>query len=45
MDKRLYPFLAKKEDLEITKNYRSITLTAIAAKVYNILFLNHIQNI
>ena len=33
----------KKGDLEITKNYKSITLTAIAGKVCNILLLNCIQ--
>ena len=33
----------KKIDLRITKNYRSITLTAIAAKVSNALLLNCIQ--
>ena len=27
----------------ITKNYRTITLTPIAVKVYNALLLNHIQ--
>ena len=31
----------KKGDLRITKNYRGITLTVIAAKVYNALLLNH----
>ena len=36
-------FLANKGDLRIPKNYKDITLTAIAVKVYNILFLNRIQ--
>ena len=44
MDERLHPLLfPKKGNLRITKNYRGITLTAIAAKVYNTLLLNHIQ--
>ena len=38
----ILPFL-KKSNLSITKNYRGVTLTGIAAKVYNDLFLNHIQ--
>ena len=33
----------KKSDLRITKNYRDITLTVIAAKVYNAMLLSHIQ--
>ena len=33
----------KKGNLGITKNYRGITRTAIAAKIYNALLLNHIQ--
>ena len=41
MDKRLcILFFPKKGDLGITKNYRAITLTAIAAQVYNDMFLN-----
>ena len=35
MNKRLHPSFPKKDDLRITKNKRSIILTAIAAKVYN----------
>ena len=35
----ILPF-TKKSDLGITKNDRSITLTAIAAKVYNALLIN-----
>ena len=38
----ILPF-PKKGDLGITKNYRGITLTAIAAKVYNALLLSCIQ--
>ena len=34
----------KKGNLQITKNYRGITLTAIAAKVYNALLLHHIRH-
>ena len=33
---------SKKGDLGITKNYRNITLTAIATKLYNAILLNHI---
>jgi len=38
----ILPF-PKKGDLGIAKNYRGITLTAIAAKIYNALLLNRIQ--
>ena len=38
----ILPFL-ETSDLRISKNYRGITLTAIAAKVYNTLLLNRIQ--
>ena len=38
----ILPF-PKKGDLGIAKNYRGITLTAIAAKVYNALLLNRIR--
>ena len=34
----------RKSDHGITKNYNCITLTAIAAKVYNVLLLNGIQS-
>ena len=40
MDERLHPPFPKKGDHAITKNYRSVTLTAI---VGNALLLNHIQ--
>ena len=33
----------EKGDLRITKNYRGITLTAISAKIYNVLLLNGIR--
>ena len=38
----ILPFL-KKGDLRIVKNYWGITLTSIAAKIYNALLLNHIE--
>ena len=38
----IIPF-PKKDDLGITKNYRGIILTSIAAKVYNALRCNHIE--
>ena len=38
----LLPF-PKKGDLEMTKNYRGITLTAIASKIYNLMLLNRIR--
>ena len=34
----------KKRDLRIAKNYWSITLTCIAAKIYNALLLNRIES-
>ena len=33
----------KKGDLGLTKNYQGITLTPIAAKIYNALLRNHIE--
>ena len=33
----------KKGDLGLAKNYQSITLTSIAAKIYNALLRNHIE--
>ena len=33
----------KKGDLGLAKNYRDITLTSIAAKIYNALLRNHIE--
>ena len=38
----ILPF-PKKGDLSITKNYKGITLTAIAAKIYNLMLLNRIR--
>ena len=38
----LLPF-PKKGDLGITKNYRGITLTSIAAKIYNAMLLNRLR--
>ena len=38
----ILPF-QKKGDLGLTTNYRGITLTAIAAKIYNLLILNRIR--
>ena len=35
--------LTQKGDLGIAKNYRGITLTSIAAKIYNALLCNHIE--
>ena len=35
--------IPKKGNLAITKNYRGITLTAIAAKIYNLMLLNRIK--
>ena len=34
----------KNVDYGTTKNYRDITLTSIAAKIYNALLLNHIES-
>ena len=42
MKKYILPF-PKKGDLGLAKNYRSITLTSIAAKIYNALLGNHIE--
>ena len=38
----ILPF-RKKGDLSIAKNYRGITLTAVLAKIYNLLLLNRIR--
>ena len=43
MYKRKFRREYTKGDLRITKNYRDITLTAIAAEVYNVLLHNCIQ--
>ena len=39
----ILPF-PKKDDVELAKNYRDITLTSIAAKIYNALLRNRIQH-
>ena len=39
----ILPF-PKKGNLSITKNYRGITLTAISAKIYNLMLLNRIRS-
>ena len=38
----LLPF-PKKGNLALTKNYRGITLTSIASKIYNLMLLNRIR--
>ena len=38
----ILPF-PKKDDLGLAKNYRGITLTSIAAKIYNALLRNRIE--
>ena len=43
MDKSCILPFSKKGDLGIAKNYRSITLTFMASKVYNALLLNRIE--
>ena len=40
-NEKIHPLLPKKGNLKIIKNYWSITLTAIAAKIYNDLFLKY----
>ena len=37
------PLSPKKGDLGIAENYRGITLTSIAAKIYNYLLLNRVE--
>ena len=36
----IYIFFPKKKNLALTKNYRGITLTSIASKIYNLMLLN-----
>ena len=43
MDRRVYTPFSKKGDLGKTTNYRGITLTTIASKIYNLLLLNRIR--
>ena len=38
----ILPF-PKKGDLSVTNNYRGITLTVVAAKIYNKMLLNRIR--
>ena len=42
MKRCILPF-PKKSDLGLAKNYRGITLTSIAAKIYNALLHNHTE--
>ena len=42
MDKRIHP-PPKKDDLRLAKNYRGITLTSIAVKIYNALLVSRIE--
>ena len=44
MNKSCILSFPKKSDLGIIKNKRDITLTAVTAKVYNALLLNHIKH-
>ena len=43
MDKRMHPPPSKKGGLGLTKNYRGITLTSIAAEIYNALLRNRTE--
>ena len=43
MDEGMHPSFPKKGDLGLAKNYRGITLTSIAAKIYNALLRNRIE--
>ena len=43
MDERLHYFLLQEGNFSITKNYRGIILSAIAANVCNTLLFIHIQ--
>ena len=44
MDKRLHPPpFTKKGDFRIAKNYRDVTLTSLAGKIFNTLLLNRIE--
>ena len=43
MDEGMHIPFPKKGDLGLTKNYRGITLTSIAAKIYNALLRNRIK--
>ena len=41
MDEGMYPTFPKKGDIGLANNYRGITLTSIAAKIYNAQLRNH----
>ena len=47
MERRMFTTVSKKKknniNLSNTENYRGITLTPIAAKIYNLLILNRIR--
>ena len=43
MDEGMHPPFPKKGDLRLAKNYRGITLTSIAAKIFNVLLRNRIE--
>ena len=43
MDEGMHPPFPKKGDFGLAKNYRGITLTPIAAKIYNALLRNRIE--
>ena len=43
MDESLFLYFLRIGDIGITKNFRGISLTAIAAKVYDTLFQNRIR--
>ena len=43
MERRMYTAFPKKRNLSLTKNYREITLTSIAAKIFNQMILNRIR--
>ena len=44
MDEGMHPPFPKKGDLGLAKNYRGITLTSIAVKIYNALLRNCIEH-
>ena len=43
MDKGIHPPFPEKSDLGMAENYRGITLTSIAGKIYNALLRNRIE--
>ena len=44
MDEGMHPPSPKKGDLRLAKNYRGITLTSIAARIYNALLHNRTEH-